>query len=228
MSPSVAPTAPKRRGGRWPLVIAACLAVGGAGCLLQLTYGGGGDDPVAVTKPAQPTSTVVVPAPRGASTEARAEQVGESVPPAQLSIPAIDVSTPLVSLGVKKDKTVEVPVNPSLAGWYGLGPAPGDRGSAVILGHVDSVNGPAVFADLQHLDAGDRVTVRSADGSLDRFEVTSVVTYPNAGFPARKVYTPQGHRALNLVTCGGLYDSDRGGYQSNVVVYTRWTGTVAA
>ena len=68
------------------------------------------------------------------------------------------------------------------------------------------------------LQPGDRVVVRRDDGSTVRFEVRSVRTYLNADFPAQKVYGSHGRSELNLVTCGGAYDADLGGYQANVVV----------
>jgi len=139
-----------------------------------------------------------------------------------LSIPGIGVDTRLVRLGLNADGTVEVPSVPETAGWFGLGTVPGRRGSAVVLGHVDSVDGPAVFAGLSTLRSADRVRVALSDDVLLTFEVMDVETYANADFPARRVYAGSRRvRALNLVTCGGAYDADRGGYQSNVVVRTR-------
>jgi hypothetical protein len=145
--------------------------------------------------------------------------------PVALSLPAIGVTTDLVGLGLNGDGTVEVPADPALAGWYRLGTRPGARGSAVILGHVDSVHGPAVFARLRTLGRGDVVSVRLADGSAEEFRVRSVRTYLNDRFPARRVYASSRGRTLNLVTCGGEYDAARGGYQSNVVVHASWTRT---
>lgn len=136
----------------------------------------------------------------------------------RLSIPAIDVATDLIGLGLQDDGTVEVPTRPERAGWYRLGPRPGAQGSAVVLGHVDSVDGPAVFARLATLEPGDRVRVRHPDGTEVAFRVRSVTTYANADFPAELVYSPHGRRELNLVTCGGDYDAALGGYQANVVV----------
>ena len=95
----------------------------------------------------------------------------------------------------------------------------------MILGHVDSVRGPAVFYELRNLVPGNHVDVRLRNGATAHFAVRKVATYPNDEFPARKVYASQGVRALNLVTCGGVYDKAHGGYQSNVVAYTRLVGT---
>jgi sortase (surface protein transpeptidase) len=143
----------------------------------------------------------------------------------RLTIPGIDVDARLVRLGLNGDGTVEVPTAPETAGWFELGTVPGRRGSAVILGHVDSVDGPAVFAGLSALRSADRVQVVLSDDGTVQFEVTGIETYANADFPAQRVYAGSRRaRTLNLVTCGGEYDRERGGYQSNVVVCTLCTG----
>jgi sortase (surface protein transpeptidase) len=91
----------------------------------------------------------------------------------------------------------------------------------VILGHVDSLQGPAVFYHLSELHPGDRITVVLDDGTRTDFVVRSIRVYPNADFPGHKVYRRHGPAELNLVTCGGAYDAARGGYQANVVVNAR-------
>lgn len=148
--------------------------------------------------------------------------------PVELRIPAIGVSVPVSELGLNPDQTVEVPTDFQLPGWYRLGTAPGQLGSAVILGHVDSYRGPAVFFRLQHLQVGDEVEVTLADGAIARFAVTEMATYPKAQFPAEQVYGSQGTSALVLVTCGGEFDSEARSYRSNVVAYTSLVGTIPA
>lgn len=131
------------------------------------------------------------------------------------------MSTDLVRLGLQPDRTVEVPGDPARAGWFEEGPPPGTLGAAVLLGHVDSVEGPAVFYRLAQLRPGDRIAVRLSDASTVRFAVRRVVTYVNDDFPAEEVYGGDAHRRqLNLVTCGGWYDADLGGWQGNVVVFS--------
>jgi sortase (surface protein transpeptidase) len=112
-----------------------------------------------------------------------------------------------------------VPTSYQQAGWFGLGPTPGQRGSAVMLGHVDSHSGPGVFFQLRTLTDGDKVAVDLADGATATFVVIGVVTYAKEQFPAKQVYGSHGYSALQLVTCGGVFDSQTGGYLSNVVVY---------
>lgn len=171
----------------------------------------GGDIPAGPTSPVSPVSPAKTPS---------------SVPeprvlPEHLTIPAIGVTTDLVRLGLQPDGTVEVPQDAALAGWFAEGPPPGQPGASVVLGHVDSIEGPAVFHQLAQLRTGDRVQVRLSDGSVAQFAVRRVATYANADFPAEQVYAGSPDQsALNLVTCGGRYDADLGGWQSNVVVFT--------
>lgn len=145
--------------------------------------------------------------------------VARSIPVA-LRIPAIDVSVSLSVLGLNPTGTVQVPTDYQQPGWYHLGPSPGQVGSAVILGHVDTYLGPTVFFRLRTLVAGDLVTVTLADGIVVTFDVESVASYPKSQFPAVEVYGSHGDSALQLVTCGGAFDTATGQYLSNVVVYT--------
>lgn len=146
--------------------------------------------------------------------------------PVSITIPSVSVASVLVRLGLEEDRTVEVPEDADLAGWYELGTSPGQPGSAVILGHVDSTEGPAVFHRLHDLVPGSQVLVTLGDGTVETFEVSRLETIPNASFPAERVYAGTPDRpTLNIVTCGGDYDADRGGYQSNVIVYTEHVST---
>jgi len=113
-----------------------------------------------------------------------------------------------------------VPTNTRVVGWYKDGPPPGQIGSAVILGHVDSYRGPGVFFNLKQLKAGDRITLVLANGTKTFFAVTKVVQYNKSSFPDHLVYGSNGTRALQLVTCGGAFDHATGHYESNVVVYS--------
>lgn len=199
------------------LLVAICTTLGGVLLGVGLAHpvhqpAGEGARTAASSLPEKPG-----PVPLGGGATGRPRPV---LFPARLEIPAIDVATPLVRLGLMPDRTVEVPGNADRAGWFQHGPVPGRRGSAVILGHVDSLRGPGVFARLQELQPGDAVTIERTDGSTVRFVVSETMLYENADFPARRVYAAQDGHRLNLVTCGGAYDSTRGGYQSNLVVYT--------
>jgi hypothetical protein len=148
-----------------------------------------------------------------------------AAPPIRLQIPAIHVSARIVDEGLDADGALQVPpltdAGVREVGWYDLGPAPGQVGSAIIAGHVDSYQAPGVFYDLGRLVPGNAVEVTLADGETVHFTVTSVHEYSKAHFPAREVYGPEPYQALRLITCGGAFDEATGHYLSNIVAYAR-------
>ena len=143
--------------------------------------------------------------------------------PVHLTIPTLGISAPLSELGLNKDGTVSVPTDFAVPGWYKYGPTPGQRGSAVILGHVDSYKGPAVFFYLSRLHPGDPITVNLADHAVVHFKVIGIREYSKSNFPDKIVYGMRPYSALQLVTCGGVFDRATGHYESNIVVYTTMT-----
>ncbi len=138
--------------------------------------------------------------------------------PVRLRIPAIDVDTRLVKLGLARDKSIEVPDELGVAGWWKGGPRPGQTGPAVIMGHV-SRDTPAVFSRLHTLQRGDEILVDRADGTTARFVVTRQGNYRKVAFPSDLVYYPTLEPELRLVTCGGPIDPATGHYSENLVVF---------
>lgn len=157
------------------------------------------------------TARPAVPAP---------EATGDAVVrPSLLTIPAIRVRSALETLTLSAARTLQVPTRPARAGWFSGGSVPGQVGPAVLVGHLDSVNGPAVFARLSFLRPDDVVTVTLTDGRVVRFLVTSIRRYPKNAFPTAAVYGPQPDPELRLITCGGTFDGHQ--YLDNIVVFAR-------
>jgi len=210
-----------RHVGRW-WILAVALVLAGTACLVVGLRGS------QHALPGPIASRVTVPAPvRSTAPKVVPLQTTHSVP-VELRIPALSLSVSLSSLGLNPDGTVQVPTDVEQPGWFRLGPTPGQIGSAVILGHVDSTKGPAVFFGLRTLVPGDQVTVSLADGVTAEFGVTSVAMYSKSAFPDQLVYGSHGSGALQLVTCGGIFDDQTGHYLSNIVVYTSLDGIVPA
>jgi sortase (surface protein transpeptidase) len=162
------------------------------------------------------------PAPRGIfAALPRARAARRVAPPVALVIPAIGVRTQLTRLGRTSQGTLQVPASTSVAGWYTASPRPGEIGSAIIVGHIDSYLGPGVFFRLRLLRPGDLVYVRRADGTLVVFRVYAQRMYAKNHFPTDQVYGPTPDAELHLITCGGVFDPATGSYLSNVVVYGR-------
>ena len=141
----------------------------------------------------------------------------ESVEPGRILIEVIGVSADIEAVGLAADGTLGIPTDVATVGWFAGGSRPGEMGPAVMVGHVDSVDGPAVFARLSELRVGDLVTVENGDGSSLAFTVSAVTRHPKQSFPTDAVYGPTPDAELHLITCGGRYDRDDG-YADNVVV----------
>jgi sortase family protein len=152
---------------------------------------------------------------------ARGPSLSRSLP-VSVRIPAIGVDSTLLHLGLNSDGTVQVPslkTSYGEAAWYKYSATPGQIGSSVIEGHVDSTQGPAVFFRLGALRPGDTVDVTLADGITAIFRVTGVREYLKSSFPARTIYGATDFAALRLITCGGAFDNATGHYLSSTVVF---------
>lgn len=134
-------------------------------------------------------------------------------------IPAIGVDSSLIPLGLTRNRTLEVPKDWGVAGWFSGGPFPGEPGPAVVAGHVDSRSGPAVFYRLPELQQGDLIVVWRRGGLQSRFRVESLKWFQKTAFPTELVYGSIDTPALRLITCGGAFDSSTGHYVDNLVVF---------
>jgi Sortase domain len=217
-------TAAEKRMGRarnW-LILATALIIAGTGCAVF------GLRETAHPLPGPVAAHAAIPAPVASAVQKAATLQAPRSVPMGLHIAALDLSVPLSSLGLNPDGTVQVPTDVQEPGWFRLGPTPGQIGSAVILGHVDSAQGPGVFFGLRTLVPGDQVVVDLASGATVTFDVTSVAMYTKEDFPDQTVYGSNGSSALHLVTCGGIFDQQTGHYLSNIVVSTSLVGVVPA
>jgi sortase (surface protein transpeptidase) len=139
-----------------------------------------------------------------------------------IRIPAIGVDAPVVGVGVNPDHSIAVPPldESNLAAWYDGSAPPGQVGTSVILGHIDSAaTGPSVFYRLAGLRPGDRVTVGIPHRGAVVYRVDGRREYHKAMLPYAVVFAPARYAALRLITCGGAFDSSTGHYVDNIVVY---------
>ncbi|MFI1767813.1 class F sortase [Streptomyces sp. NPDC020800] len=213
--PSAASPAPApgeqnaRRGGRltlWGVVIV----------VLAVTLFGG---PHGTDDSANPSR-----ASGAAATRADPQKSDQGLPrstPLRLLIPKISVDAPFTALTVGASGQLEPPpaANTNLVGWYSDGVSPGEKGTAVIAGHVDTVTSAAVFAGLDQLESGDRFSVDRADGSTATFVVDDTETFAKDDFPSDRVYADASRPEVRLITCAGDYDHAVGDYTENLVVF---------
>ncbi|MFF8598225.1 class F sortase [Streptomyces sp. NPDC015232] len=205
---------PGRRGA-WG-VIAVVLLVG-----VHLVRGGAGEWPA--DGPPQPATAAA--AGRAAALGGATAAPLPASPPVRVRVPSVRIDAPVTRVGLDAEGWIEAPTpdDRNLAGWYTGAVTPGERGTAVVVGHVDVPGGGrAVFYDLGALAPGKRVEIARGDGRTAVFTVYGIEVVPKDDFPAERVYGTTGAPELRLITCGGRYSPD-GGYEGNVVVSARLT-----
>lgn len=199
-------------------LIVLLVVVGG---ILPLALRHHGEPPRA--RPEAPAPPVAEPAEAPPSTAPATSAGGAPSAPVSIRIDAIGASAPVDPLGLNADGTLKVPTDFSRTGYYTGRPAPGALGPAIIVGHVDSKTGPAVFYRLGDLKPGDEVAITRADGSEVVFAVERLEQHPKAAFPTEAVYgpTPDG-ATLRLITCGGSFDRKSRHHLDNVIAFARF------
>ncbi|MFE9612135.1 class F sortase [Streptomyces sp. NPDC006012] len=205
----------ERRKKRAPWGVIALVLLTG----LALIRNGSGEFDVGPPQPAQ-AAAVDRPAPGATFTPAPTSLPFSEAE--RIMIPAIRVDAPVVPVGLDGDGWVAAPPpeNPNLAGWFNGAVAPGEKGTSVVVGHVDNKSGPAVFYALGSLKKGHHVEVRRKDGKTAVFEIYGIEVFSKNSFPSDRVYSSKGTPELRVITCGGGF-SKQNGYEGNVVVFAR-------
>jgi LPXTG-site transpeptidase (sortase) family protein len=214
--------APARRGAVVMSALLVALAVGGCSATAAPSASQPGPDGYATSTPSAaesstvPTAPAAEPKPQAATlTDARPAGVA----PASLTVPTMELTEPLIPLGIQSDGTMEVPEDYGDVGWFTGGGLPGGVGPTVIAGHVDSRSGPAVFFRLGEMVVGDRFSVAGVDGTNFDYEVYKVEDHAKAEFPTVDVFGATMTDEVRLITCGGVYDDLIGRYTDNLVVF---------
>jgi hypothetical protein len=218
---------PVAAGGRRASLItsAAVLALAGvavSGCGgLTPQRGSGPSSPPASRVSSSPSSSPSAPpsaAPSVVQQFTSVRRYSGVADPVRLRIPEAGVDARVDRVGLTEQGWIAPPMRWEVAGWYAQGPSPGQNGPAVIVGHVDSLSGPAVFHALPRLRLGAAVHVDRADGTSETFRVVARRQVPKDRFPSEEVYSPTLRASLILMTCGGVFDAATGHYRDNVLV----------
>jgi hypothetical protein len=208
-------------------VAGAVLMIVGATVLARAVLGGGGARPAGGAGTAIPAAVgTAVPTVAGIPTAA--PLAGSA--PVRIEIPALRVSAPVMRLSLGPDGAVQVPplASHNLTGWYDRSVTPGQDGSSVILGHVDSYTGISVFFSIKTLHPGNEIKIIRADGSTAVFSVDGVQKAAKVTFPSAAVYENTRYPALRLVTCGGPFNDSTRQYLDNIIVYAHLVSAAAA
>lgn len=144
----------------------------------------------------------------------------EKTTPIELSIESIGVIAPIESVGVLNG-AMAVPTLPENVGWYDLGTHPGDVGSAVLAGHVNWKNSPnAVFTNLKNVKIRDILTITNSDGEIMYFSVQDIRSYSLYADTTEIFSSNDGLAHLNLITCGGLWNSIIKSHELRLVIFS--------
>jgi LPXTG-site transpeptidase (sortase) family protein len=155
----------------------------------------------------------------GLPAEPPEQGLSNDVRPVRVKIPAIDVDANVIDLGLNPDRTLEVPTDYAETGWYTGRSVPGAVGPSVVVGHLDSFSGPAVFYRLQDLVPGHIVEIHRSDDVVARFRVTGTKLVDKDEFPTAEVYGPTEAPTLRLITCDGAFDESARSYEGNLLVF---------
>lgn len=139
-------------------------------------------------------------------------------PPSRISIPAAGINAAVEAVD-EHGGALTVP-HIGTAGWFEGGPRPGEPGRAVLIGHLDTHQGPGLFARVPTLPPGTRIDVLDRGGRRHRYNVVGGAEVRKDRFPAREVYGHSDAPVLVLITCGGPFEPGRG-YRDNVLLYAR-------
>lgn len=143
--------------------------------------------------------------------------------PSKIFIPKLGVNTIIESVEKDEVGNMDIPSNYNNVAWYSLGPKPGEHGSAVIAGHVDTPQGDlSVFGNLTKLTAGDQVVIKGTNGKELTFTVYKAQNYKLSNIPLEEIFARTGpEKKLNLITCSGTWDKTSKMYTDRYVVYAR-------
>jgi sortase (surface protein transpeptidase) len=138
-----------------------------------------------------------------------------------IRIGKLGVVARVLQVGVTKDGALATPSNVFDTAWYQASAKPGQPGATVIDGHVSSWTTDGVFHDIKRLAAGDTIEIERGDGTKLSYSVANVVTYPKDAVDMKALLLPvtTGKSGLNLITCGGKYDSKSGEFSERVAVF---------
>jgi Sortase (surface protein transpeptidase) len=141
--------------------------------------------------------------------------------PVRLKIPKIKVNAAIDYVGLTTVGAMGIPTTPARAAWFKYGVRPGAIGSAVISGHVDWYNGAySIFANLNKLKVGDKITIQDDSGALISFVVRKTAVYAANQDAADIFNSGDGLAHLNLITCSGTWNKTAKQYSKRLVVFT--------
>lgn len=146
--------------------------------------------------------------------------VREGIEPERIEIPILGIDAHIEHVGLLENGQMDEPSNMEDIAWYEGGYMPGEQGSSVLAGHVNSREGPAVFFDLESLEQGDEIIITGGEGEERVFVVQESLAYDRNDAPLQNIFGYSYQSQLNLITCTGEFNQEAGTHDERLVVYT--------
>ncbi|WLR55964.1 class F sortase [Mesobacillus subterraneus] len=137
--------------------------------------------------------------------------------PINLTISSIGLDAKIIPVGLQEDGAMEVPEDVMEIGWYTKGARPGEKGNAVLAGHVDNYLGKGVFFDLENVSIGDEV-VLSDQGTSLRYKIVKIESYPYDDGPIEEIFGFTSQKRIQLITCTGWFNPLTKNHEERLVV----------
>ncbi len=147
-------------------------------------------------------------------------ELDTSITPRSLNISGVNIKAPIVPEFVT-GVTLDLPADPNVVGWWANGAAPGSPvGTVLLAAHIDSKEyGKGVMVSLKNTAIGSTVTITGDAGQKPAvYKVQARRSYSKSSLPFNELFAQGDNHRLVIVTCGGTYNKDAGGYSDNVVV----------
>lgn len=140
--------------------------------------------------------------------------------PMHIQIPAIHLDTAIEHVSLTPDGVMDVPKIPTNTAWFDLGPRPGEKGTAVIDGHLGWKNGvQGAFDHLYQLRIGDTIHIEDENGIITTFVAREIRSYDSNADAPEVFHSNDGKAHLNLITCEGVWDTLHKSYSKRLVVF---------
>lgn len=155
---------------------------------------------------------------------------GSAHEPKRIVIPAASVDAYIQTMGIDQQNQIASPTNIYFAGWFVRSVTPGQKGLAIIDGHLDGkTQSKGVFANLDQLKPGDALSIERGDGTTLKYTVFSLKTVKNSdAHDLLFSEDPSVISQLNLITCAGVFDKKIREYDERTVVSAKLESSLSS
>jgi hypothetical protein len=145
----------------------------------------------------------------------------ENPTPSKIVIPGLDLSANIVPISIDDTGRLALPPSDSV-GWYrysGTIQTNNRPYNLILLGHYDSEIGAAVFYPLNQIETGAHIHLLDSDNRAHHYLVTHGNVYSVTEFPLEELFSSTTSPQLVLITCEGIFDTDKQDYSHRRVIY---------